>query len=188
MHTLFKIVQGRRTTGPEMPFYSNIRDDAPLPGPWNRPAEREQDSPLPGPWDRPLETGGDEPLPGPWSKKQEREVPAEVESYEAPEYQSAPEPRREQSSPWEVDDEPFGLPEEPRRADLPKPEPAAAPEAAAAHRDSAAAATSQPQRRRHKRLNQNPLEAVLSGKSTLVGSMVLGQVLGTRGGRAKHRR
>lgn len=193
---LRKLTQGQRPAGPETHADGNVRDDAPLPGPWDRRAERDQDSPLPGPWDRPLETGGDESLPGPWDRKQEREIPVEAETYEMPDYQPAPAPRREQSSPREAADEPFGLPEKPRQAERPKPavEPGVAPhstlgEAAPAHRDSAVAATTQPpgmEHRHHQR--QNPLKAVLSGQSTLVGSMVLGQVLGTRGGRAKHRR
>ncbi|WP_066636494.1 hypothetical protein [Desulfolucanica intricata] len=72
-------------------FPKIIEDDAPLPGPWNRPAPREvknenevpvsEDAPLPGPWNR----------PAPGEVKREREVPVN-EDITLPVPWSSPEP------------------------------------------------------------------------------------------------
>lgn len=214
---LRKATQGQPPRG-EIPGYrSPGEDDAPLPGPWNRrrepadgsplPLPRERraepagDKPLPGPWERRTEPVEDIPLPGPWDRRQEQEKPVETETYNEPEYEPGKEPVGTkhpfpEPPPRDAAAEPFPRREKPWREDRKQPEkdgktprpvpgdkePFCAPE-------DRAAAVRQPLRpeRRHRR-QVNPLEAVLRSKTTLVGSIVMGEVLGHRGGRAASRR
>ncbi len=182
-----------------------IEDDSPLPGPWNRPTGRDQDLPLPGPWDRPAETGaGDKPLPGPWDRKREKDTPVETQPAgdTGREHEPAPEsPRTKQAppqktAPYESVPETRTEHEKPRRYtrdagsgfDGKQEQPSCL--AGDKKEDNgkvdraAASIQSQSQECKPRKRRENPLEAVLGDKKTLVGGLVLGEVLGSRGGRA----
>jgi len=202
----------KRLPPQEPPEYRFPGDDLPLPGPWNRrtenEAETETETAMSGPWNIPGEPRGDAPLPGPWDKEAPRPRPLETKA----------EPRREPGYKPETAAEPGPVREKrqkPRQEAKPRdraveqvmvpgPRPVTVPgnpvpgrealpcrpgnrEAVELQGREAAAVREQPLRRRRKRCS-NPLTAVLSSQPTLVGSIVLGQVLGTRGGRAAERR
>ncbi len=197
----------KRLPPQEMPEYRFPGDDLPLPGPWNRRTENgaETETSMSGPWDIPGEPRADAPLPGPWDEKSSRPEPLETKT----------EPRREPGYKPETAAEPGPVREkrpEPRPKDRPRdrseqvmfPEPrqVMVPGNPVPGRESVlhpgeretvetqgreAAAVLGHLRKRRKR-QANPLTAVLSSQPALVGSIVLGQVLGTRGGRAAARR
>jgi len=170
----FVVQMLRRTAQGQQP-----RQDLPE---YRQPGE---DAPLPGPWDIPGETRADTPLPGPWDNKSPRERPVEVKT--EPSWE--PEPIFE---PVPVGDnrshdravEQVRNPEPRRCTDVGTP---------VSRRDdfpvsAGETVTMQQRRRRRRKRRVNPLTAVLGSQSTLVGSMVLGQVLGTRGGLAGERK
>ena len=188
----------------ELPEYRQPREDAPLPGPWNRRAETEAEPSLPGPWDIPGEPRGDTPLPGPWEKKSPRERSVEVKTEPRWEPEFEPEPaykpgpvgdKRSEARPRDRAVEQVRIPEPRRGTDMGTqvpgrelfPGPSGECEAVSPH-GRRAVAMQEPLRRRRRKGRVNPLTAVLGSKSTLVGSMVLGQVLGTRGGLAGERK
>lgn len=190
-------------------FRTSGGDDAPLSGPWNRRTETGAESSLPGSWDIPAEPNGDAPLPGPWERKSPREQSVEsrprweTEFEPEPAYEPGPvrEKRRKPQSAARPRDravEPVTIPEQRRSTDM-MDAPVLGRSAYVGHSDECevvglqdrrAAAMQEPMRRERKRRRRadNPLAAVLSCHTTLVGSMVLGQVLGTRGGRKAERR
>jgi len=119
---------------------------------------RSEDGPLSGPWDT-SPRSEDAPLPGPWEL--ERTVGATDEP----------------QSPLEWDNEPR------------QPLPAAVAERAARPRgnvDAPAPQRRQVARRRH-RYASNPLAAALHSKNALMGSIIIGDVLNSRGGRKKRK-
>lgn len=208
MQLLRRAAQGQQQPRQDLPEYRPSREDAPLPGPWNRRTETEAEPSLPGPWDIPGEPRGDTPLPGPWEKKSPRERPVETKTEPRWEPEFEPEPGYEpgpvqekrykpqpEARPHDRGDELVRIPE-PRRgtdagAPVPRREVFPGPSGeceAVSPQGRRAAAMQEPLRRRRRKCRVNPLTAVLSSQSTLVGSMVLGQVLGTRGGLAGERK
>ena len=174
---LRKAAQGQQQPRQDLPENRQTGEDDPLPGPWNRRAETDVESSLPGPWDIPGEPRGDMPLPGPWENKSPRERPMETTMEPRWEPESEPaQPRRDTG---------MGTPVS-RRDTLP----VSAGECEAVDPQNRRAVVMQQERfrRRRRKCRVNPLTAVLDSHSTLVGSMVLGQVLGTRGGLAGERK
>lgn len=182
-------------------------EKSPAPQTGARRAEPGGDSPLPGPWNRLPE---DLPLPGPWDRKQKRQEPVQTGPYAEPGYE---EPGYEEAG-YGAGGEPTGTGRQPlpgappRKAPEPPPvkperepgkrfrkedrtpfrqEKIAAGEPVCPPDERPAAAQPSGRKRRAGR-RQNPLEAVLASHTTLVGSIVLGEVLGRRGGRMANRR
>lgn len=167
------------------PDYASSRDeDVLLSGPWET-SPRSEDGPLSGPWD--ISTRGeDAPLPGPW--EQECSTGAENKPQSPTERENEPQfPRqqREQTNP--AGDPPLVLGEQDRPRRLLN----VAPQGDADHSDQPVAPLSRPipatDPSRWRCNAGNPLAAALSSKNALVGSMIIGDVLNSRGGRIKKR-
>lgn len=137
----------------------------------------DEEMPLSGPWDLP-EADEDAPLSGPWNRTPQdmRTEPLEPKAqHELPEKKDAGVPKQ------------FDQRE---RAENTREE---------THRDKQIAAIlsrsddkqqAEPQlfhapRKKHQNRNDNPLVAALNSRSALVGSIVLGEVLGSRGGKGR---
>ncbi|WP_449241222.1 hypothetical protein [Desulfoscipio gibsoniae] len=168
------------------PDYAASRsDDGPLTGPWNT-SPRSSDGPLPGPWNTSAGGGEDGPLPGPWEP--DSPPAAEDKPRLAPEPEDEPRtPRREREQTYsavvpasELGEKAYAGPRKHSRA--------AAAEGMACSIDHASAASLQPSpaapRQRHA---ANPLAVALRSKRALVGSMIIGELLNSRGGRIKRK-
>jgi len=188
----------------DLPEYRSSREDSPLPGPWNRRPETEAEPSLPGPWETPGERG-DTPLPGPWEKKSPRERPMEAKTEPRWEAEFEPEPACEPGSVPEkrYKPQPEARPRDKAVGQLKIPEQRqgtvmdtrvpgrelfSGPSGECEASSPQVVAVQKPLRRRRRKGRVNPLTAVLCSQSTLVGSIVLGQVLGTRGGLAGERK
>ncbi|SFQ99805.1 hypothetical protein [Desulfoscipio geothermicus] len=164
-------------------------DDAPLAGPWNRMPGPEADVPLPGPWNKfPAPEEADMPLPGPWDRGP---VDAGRDTDRGRvDRDREPEPMPEKRQPCEN----TGLGTGRRDPDEVKPfeeGPRRLPDRAAVSKldkktgDAKGAVSESACRERKRCRSRNPLAAVLNDRSALAGSMVLGEVIGSRGGRRR---
>lgn len=194
----------KRVPPEELPEYRSPGHDLPLPGPWNRRTEKdaEAETSMSGPLDVPgAPRDDDAQLPGPWDKKGPRPAPVEPKAeprrkpgYE-PETAAESGPVREQRQKPRREEKPRDRAVEQVMVPKPRPVPGIqVPGREPVPRDAvepksreAVAVWEQPPGRR-RQSHPNPLAAVLGSQSTLVGSIVLGQVLGTRGGRAAEKR
>ncbi len=170
---------------PRLNYTSSRSEDRPLSGPWDIPA-RGEDGPLTGPWDKSTHS---EDVSVPGQLEPERSTGVEGKPQPPLEWKNEPlSPRRqwEQTNPavdppLELDDQ--DRPRQPLKVVaggkgcpidqldnlLPQP---------------FTAATS----RRRKRKAGNPLAAAFRSENALMGSMIIGEVLNSRGGRMKRRK
>jgi hypothetical protein len=163
---------------PAVPDYRPAGDDLPLPGPWSSPTDQE-DAPLPGPWNRPARSGEtcserpDKPV------EQHRQTPGKPEPQLDTDLQRDrardAEQRRDRTAPGTGEGE---------FTRCPRPAPAGE-KGNCAPGEKAAAPGRQLHRERKRYRAGNPVVAALHSKSTLAASVVLGEVLGPRGGRRK---
>lgn len=165
---------------PDVPDRRPAEDDLPLPGPWNIPDGRE-DAPLPGPWQEAKVEAPGEPV------EQHRRAPAEPESQ--PDTGPARGRVKDMEQRRDHEGEEEQLP--PRIAAgagegesirCPRPDWAAVKNNRAAIKRPAA--HGQLRGRKHRRAG-NSLVASLQSKPALAASIVLGEVLGPRGGRRR---
>jgi hypothetical protein len=160
-------------------------DDAPLPGPWNRIPGSETDVPLPGPWNKfPAPEQADIPLPGPWGRGP---VDAGREADRGRvDRNREPEPIPEKSQPRGKTGLGTGR-RDPEEAETFGEGPRRLPGRTVVSKTDketgdAKGAVLEPACRERKRCrSRNPL-AVLNDRSAMAGSMVLGEVIGSRGG------
>ncbi|KAF1084083.1 hypothetical protein SPSYN_02735 [Sporotomaculum syntrophicum] len=165
---------------PRVNYVSSNSEDRPLSGPWNR-LPRSEDRPLSGPWDR-VPQGGDRPVKGPWETSSQDEDGPSTAPWEhegsagaggkpQPQCEYEEEVRTPQRQ-WEqtVIDLPLELSEQDNR-----------PTALIKEVEMSAP-------RQGAKLNaSNPLAAALRNKNALVGSIIIGEVLNSRGGKVKKR-
>ncbi|WP_166510437.1 hypothetical protein [Desulfallas thermosapovorans] len=137
-------------------------EDGLLPGPWDA---RGEDGPLPGPWDT---RGEDGPLPGPWNRP--------------PRSGNVPSP----DSPWEWE-RPVEL-EEPVFNRRQQPAAAETIKDTGPVDDTVTTIPQKPTANRMWRRAGNPLATAIHSKRTILGSMILGEVLNSRGGRNRRHR
>ncbi len=170
---------------PRLDYTSLSSEDRPLSGPWDIPTRnqdgpqsgswdiptRNQDGPQSGSWDIPAR-GEDDPLTGSRDKSTRGEdvlLPGPEEPECSTRAGNKPQP------PLKWENEPC-LPRRQREQSNPAVDPPLA-------LDEQEATSG-----RRKRNDCNPLAAALRSKNALVGSMIIGEVLNSRGGRIKSRR
>jgi len=155
---------------PRLDYTSLSSEERPLSGPWDIPT-RNQDGPQSGSWDIPAR-GEDDPLTGSRDKSTRGEnvlLPGPEEPECSTRAGNKPQP------PLKWENEPC-LPRRQREQSNPAVDPPLA-------LDEQEATSG-----RRKRNDCNPLAAALRSKNALVGSMIIGEVLNSRGGRIKSRR
>ncbi|MFA7466844.1 MAG: hypothetical protein WCY82_01080 [Desulfotomaculaceae bacterium] len=168
MQLLRRAAQGQQQPRQDLPEYHGSSEDVPLSGPWDNSSSRE----------RPVEA------------KTESGWESEFEPDPQPAYEPGPvggkrqQPKPEARPRDRAAVEQVRIPESCRSIDLGTPGECEA----VSPQGRKAAAMQAPCRRRRRKGRVNPLTAVLDSQSTLVGSMVLGQVLGIRGGLAGERK
>jgi hypothetical protein len=146
-------------------YVSSSSEDRPLSGPWDR-VPRGEDRPVPGPWETsPQDENGSSPAP--W--EQERSAGAEDKPQLQFEYEEELcTPQRQ----WEQTVIAIDLP-------LELSEPDNGPRAI---KEEVKKSTP---RKSNKHNAGNPLAAALCNKNALVGSIIIGEVLNSRGGKVK---
>ncbi len=152
---------------PRVNYASSSSEDRPLSGPWNR-APRGEDRPVPGPWETPPQDE-DGPSTEPW--EQERSAGAGDKPQPHFEYE---EELRSPQRQWEQTVIAIDLPLE-----------------LGEHDNGPRALIKEVERvspRQSTKLDaSNPLVAALRNKNALVGSIIIGEVLNSRGGKVKKR-